>query len=105
PASAQQALTYWTEERMQNASPMPLSAISQASPLAQSQVETVPPGPMVIADAGDPEAKDALLAEPREAAPPPVLLPGLEPQAGTYPFSYTRYWLFPFTQYKVFPYR
>jgi hypothetical protein len=100
PQSAQAAEAYWTEERMRAAKPMPLPTPSRAS----LQGLTVPPpgGPPLIATSGRPGAT------PQEfsGAAAEQLLSEPEPQFGTFPFSYTRYRLFPnnLTMYTTFPY-
>lgn len=100
-AEAKQVTAYWTNERMLNATPMqmitPPKAVATAAP-------TFGPtrGPVVLADSGNPgdTPKELRLAS---AADTP------EPTFGAYPFSYTRYRLFPdrndLALYKAFPYR
>ncbi len=103
--TAAQAAAYWTEERMRNALPMPLPTVSEAPPTTQ---ETAAPSrPTVIASSGRPG--DTPQEETREQATQGAP----EPQFGTYPFSFTRYRLFPDSRilgalqilYKTFPYQ
>ena len=100
-AEAQQVAAYWTNERMNNARPMqmtiPPKAVATASPTFG-----LPEGPVVLANSGNPSDI------PKEQRFPSTL-GAPEPTFGTYPFSYTRYRLFPdrndVALYKTFPYR
>jgi hypothetical protein len=90
---------YWTAERMRDATPMPMPELPGAPPEAAFR-GAGPEGPGVIANSGGPG--DIPQEQTLEAGEEPP-----EPTFGTYPFSYTRYRLFPDTtaQYKTFPYR
>ncbi len=101
PASS--VVSYWTEERMRNAQPMPLPKLSASPTGAQNRSEAIPSGPMVIAysrRSGDPLTEERI--EPADLAEGAA-----EPLAGTYPFSFTSFQLFPNVTglYRVFPYR
>lgn len=102
-SQAEAAKAYWTEDKMQNAVPMPLPEIS-GSISAQSEIqETYSPGPVVIAPSSAHKTSIQSLSEEEisEAAE------DLEPLTGTYPFSYTRTRLIPDTMptHKAFPFR
>jgi hypothetical protein len=84
---ATQAQTYWTEERMRTARPMPLPTV--AGRAAETQGTAVPSGHVTVGNSGDPgdTPTQKILGQGIEGT--------TEPLFGTYPFSYTRYQLFP----------
>ena len=101
--AGQETVAYWTGERMRNAVPMPFPKVSKAAGLrAPGPTLEAPSGPMVIANSGRPGDV------PREQRI--EVTEGLtEPLFGTYPFSFTRYRLFPdrndMLMYITFPYK
>jgi hypothetical protein len=118
PISSAQALTeesagdveaYWTEERMKNAKPMPLPELPKVSRTTTIREGMVAPsGPMLIANSGEPgdppweeqlSPSGHVVGEEGEVTAEP------EPLFGGYPWSYTRYRLFPDVQSKKFPYK
>lgn len=93
---------YWTAQRMRNARPMPLRRLSGPRMDKSTMRSHHPTGPMVIASSGAPgdkptEVRQASLADAPES----------EPKAGTFPFAYTSYQLFPDHDvvYRQYPYR
>jgi hypothetical protein len=97
--------SYWTEDRMRSALPMPLPAL--AGRATETEGAAPPSGPMLMANSGgpgDPPQRE-ILGQAVEST--------TEPLAGLYPFSYTRFRLFPDNGllgllqilYKQFPYR
>lgn len=99
-ASSAEVQAYWTEERMRNAIPMPMPEITTPAAATGTQGGVSPSGPTVIANSGGPgDVPKEMIMQEAEGA--------LEPLFGTYPFSYTRYRLFPNTTatYKKFPYK
>jgi hypothetical protein len=102
--STTQVQAYWTQERMRNALPMRLPMLSGGT--TKTEGSESPPGPTVVVNSGGPgdAATQEILGQTVESA--------IEPLAGTYPFSYTRYRLFPDSGllgrlqivYKQFPY-
>ncbi len=101
PSMAQSTEAFWTSERMANATPMPMPAPRAVSMQSQPTV-TMPQGPALVASSGLPGD-----ARWEESFPQPATLQ--EPLWGAYPWSYTRYRLFPprndLLMYKTFPYR
>src|SRR5438093_5061389 len=91
--------SFWTEARIQSVLPMPMPKTrrSAASPAAVTGAS----GPRVIANSGGPGAV------PIETTGNTLEPLAAEPLFGTFPFSYTRYRLFPDTQaeYNLFPNR
>ncbi len=102
---AGQVEAYWTAERMRDARPMPLPMLSRTA--SETEAAAPPSGPMVIANSGGPG--DSPLEETRE----PRVEGATQPLFGTFPFSFTRYRLFPDSGllgilqilYKQFPYK
>jgi hypothetical protein len=92
---------YWTEERMRNAKPLPLPAIS-GSAKALGAVAG-PAGPPLVASSGRPGATPVELT----GAQAEGLASGQDPLFGTFPDSYTRFRLFPnlASIYTTFPHR
>lgn len=97
--SATEVSAYWTEERMKGALPMEMPAPALGRGGNQPPRPDADKGPGVIAGAGAPgDAPWEKTLDPTAAE--------IEPLFGTYPFSYTRYRLFPntLTMYQTFPY-
>ena len=95
---------YWTEERMRNAQPLPLLILPSGQTRAELDAMTAPSGPPFIVPSAPPgttpsNENRATIHEESMASP--------EPFAGTHPFVYTSYQLFPdvFALYKQYPYR
>lgn len=100
-----QVRSYWTSERMQAALPMPLRVMT--APQTGAHEAAGSPGPMVIGNSGregDIPAEERIAGATEGAG---AASPGVEPLFGTFPFSFTRYRLFPDTssQYQQFPYK
>jgi V8-like Glu-specific endopeptidase len=96
--------TYWTEKRMREAKPMPFPVASASNRPAGGIATTEPSRQALIAYSGLPGDKpyetkvdSSTLSE--LATPQPIF--------GIFPFSYTRYRLFPDSKksYKIYPYR
>src|SRR5262245_36980483 len=104
PIVAAATATYWTEERMRNAIPMPMFTLGSVQTPAMSATpeEGGPEGPMVSAPSGGPGDL------PEEHTLPQETQAAVQPTFGTAPFVYTRYRLFPNTAdnllYRTFPY-
>ncbi|MGI8427625.1 MAG: trypsin-like serine peptidase [Actinomycetota bacterium] len=102
--SETEVAAYWTAERMATAKAMPLIKVTDA-PTPTDLGQEAGAGPAVIANAGGPGAKGTeKIMSPQEAQ---RFLGEPEPLFGTFPFSYTRYRLFPdtTTMYLTFPHR
>ena len=101
--AAAQTGTYWTEERMRNARPMPVPERT-ASQVTGLMSAAPAPGrlPTVAASGAPGEAPEELVGDEVDR-----LLQGPTPQFAAAPFAYTRYRLFPdlLATYKAFPYR
>jgi hypothetical protein len=102
---ATQVQSYWTEERMRNAPPLPLPTIAG---IATNIEGAAPPsGPVIMGNSGGPGDP------PRQEIVGQAVESATEPLAGPYPFSYTRFRLFPDNGllgllqilYKQLPYR
>lgn len=94
---------YWTMQRLNAAKPMPLPQVSKGLTMSAPDAMVLQPtSPMVIANSGGPgdAPQEQRVAGAHSLA---------EPLFGAYPFSYTRYRLFPdrndFLIYKTFPYK
>jgi hypothetical protein len=102
-SAAAQPDVYWTEERMNNARPLGVPAVA-ASPAQGGPLVSGPPsGVPVVANSGGPgDAPEEVVGTAAAR-----LLQGVDPLSGAFPFSYTRYRLFPdaLSTYKDFPYR
>lgn len=98
---AQQVTAFWTAERMNSAIPMPMPTVGKAAAKASTTFGAAS-GPVVLADSGEPSGTptEQRFYSTETAA---------EPVFGTYPFSYTRYRLFPdrndMALYKAFPHK
>ena len=103
--NAGQGQAYWTAERMHGTRPMPLPRLSPR--VTETSGAASSSGSVVIGNSGDPN--DTPTQETLEQAVQTVP----EPLAGTYPFSYSRFRLFPDSGvigrlqlvYKQLPYR
>ena len=103
--NAAQVQSYWTPERMGEAQPTPLPTIPGTATGTQGTAS--PAGPPIVANSGRPgdTPRQEVLGQAIESA--------TEPLAGTYPFSYSRYRLFPDSRllgllqvvYKQLPYQ
>ena len=99
-------MAYWTAERMRDATPMPMRLARLSQPPTKIQREGSTAGPMVIANSGRPGdiPQEQTIGEETQGTMEPLV----EPLAGTFPFVYTRYRLFPETEtnllYRIFPY-
>lgn len=104
--ASEDVTSYWTEEMMATATPMPLLEVfdSPQPQLAEEQSASV--GPVVMASAGRPGTVGWQKTLSQEEATR-LLQGGPEPLFGTFPFSYTRYRVFPDNNsiYTTFPYR
>jgi hypothetical protein len=94
--------TYWTEERMSNARPMPTPRVFGAPAQGPAGFQTVPAGPAVIANSG--KAGDSPTERVVDFAELSGL--GIEAQALPGPFAFSGYRVFPNVSiiYQQFPY-
>ncbi len=100
-AAPQSVTTYWTPQMMANAKPLPLQVVPETQKAAlEANLKAEPPGPALIAGSGPPGSVPS-----EQFAETSQLLAEPQPLFGTYPFSYTRYRLFPDTTapYQTFP--
>lgn len=99
PLVAEAAETYWTPERRASALPVPLPEVSRGPTVTQAPQQKAAPGPLVVAPAGGPGEEVSGDID--------HLTGGIDLLFGGFPFSYTRYRLFPdtLTMYKTLPYR
>jgi V8-like Glu-specific endopeptidase len=102
---------YWTQERMRNAQPLPLPKLSGLAFEVGSTALKGPSGPPMFVPSRHP---DNFTSAPRnrtaELSEYPKAIDEaekVEPLEGTYPFSFTRYRVFPDLRqvYKFFPYK
>jgi V8-like Glu-specific endopeptidase len=99
----EQVEAYWTSTRIRNAKPMDFPTLTTPNPQAGVASPQLSSNPSILAFSGGPGEKPTqrILSKGEQldfASPTPTF--------GVYPFSYTRYQLFPDTKksYKIFPY-
>jgi hypothetical protein len=99
--SAATVQAYWTDARMNAATPMPVPRVVRRARSAAPQSLVAPSGPTVIATSGRHDEhphEERTLQAPGDADIAPLA-------AGGSAFTYTRYRLFPNTQSKTYPYK
>jgi len=94
--------TYWTEERMRSAKPLPMPQLLGLPPEPVASLQALPSGPALIADSGGPGD----LPTERILDQAELLQPDTGALANPGSFAFTRYRLFPNVRilYQQFPY-